>query len=243
MSSAAASSFVAGFVPRHAAPVERLRAVLEPEPGFSARPAREPIHFSPKAASVGPKHFSPADPDSNPTEGWDALDPTVEESPEIPALVAAAHAAGYAEGTQAAAAAAQASWARDRALLTSLVEALGRAEWINRDAMAERLRATVLLLVSRLVGEVGVSAELLRARVAAATELLADAGESALLRVHPDDIPLLEGSLPGTVFAAGDAGIARGSFVLESASTMVEDGPEAWLGQLTDMIDRVALPC
>lgn len=238
------SDFVAGFVARHAAAPDLLRAVLEPAPGFAARtPMREPIHFSPKAAPSGPKHFSPADRDSDPTEGWDMLDPIVEEPPEGPDLVAAAHAAGYAEGMAAAVDAAKASWARDRALLTSLVEALGRAEWINRDAMAERLRATVLMLVSRLVGEAGVSAELLAARVAAATELLAEAGESALLRIHPDDVALLEGSLPGTVFAAGDASIARGSFVLESASTMVEDGPAAWLDQLTHMIDRVALPC
>ena len=53
---------------------------------------------------------------------------------------------------------------------------------------------------------------------------------------------LLEGRLPATIFAVGDAAIARGSFVMESASTIVEDGPELWLDQLAQAIDRVAVP-
>ena len=100
----------------------------------------------------------------------------------------------------------------------------------------------MLLLVGRLVGEVGVSAELLAGRIESAAEALADAAESALLRVHPDDVALLDGRLPGTLFAVGDATLARGSFVLESASTIVEDGPDRWLEQLTQAIDRVAMP-
>ncbi|MEH3159979.1 MAG: hypothetical protein PGN08_14255 [Sphingomonas taxi] len=60
--------------------------------------------------------------------------------------------------------------------------------------------------------------------------------------LHPDDLPLVAASLPKTIFAAGDAALARGSFVLESASTLVEDGPELWLGQLAAAIDRVPVP-
>ena len=70
----------------------------------------------------------------------------------------------------------------------------------------------------------------------------ADSAESAMLRVHPDDVALLEGKLPRSVFAVGDAAVTRGSFVLESASTIVEDGPELWLEQLAQAIDRVAVP-
>lgn len=238
------SDFVAGFVARHAAPAERLRAVMEPEPGFAARsPGREPVHFSPKAASGGPKHFSPADRDANPTAGWDPLDPNVADATPAFDPVEAAREAGFAEGLEAAAAALAETQARDRAMLAGLVEALGAAGGIDREAMAERLRDTVMALVRHLVGEVGVSAELLAARIAAATELLAGAAESALLRVHPDDVALLDGRLPGHVFAAGDPHVQRGSFVLESASTVVEDGPEHWLHQLTQAIERVAVPC
>lgn len=236
------SDFVAGFVARHAAPADRLRAILEPEPGFAAAaPVRAPVHFSPKAATAGPKHFSPADPDNSPTQGWDPLNPA-SDGPGAIDPIAAAHAAGYAEGLAAAREAAEEAQLRDRALLAGLVEALGQAGRVDREAMAGRLRATVMLLVGRLVGETGVSADLLSQRVTTATELLADKSESALLRVHPDDVVLLEGKLPGNVFAAGDAAVGRGSFVLEAASTVVEDGPDLWLEQLAQAIDRVPLP-
>ncbi|PMY02631.1 flagellar biosynthesis protein FliH, partial [Pseudomonas sp. MPR-R2A5] len=72
--------------------------------------------------------------------------------------------------------------------------------------------------------------------------LLTDVTESAMLRVHPDDVALLEGKLPRQIFAVGDASVARGSFVLESASTIVEDGPDLWLEQLAQAIDHVAVP-
>lgn len=234
------SDFVAGFVARHAAPAERLRAVLEPEPGFAAASPRAPKHFSPKPAGAGPKHFSPADPDGDPTDGWNPLDPSLDE-PVLDPLQAARE-AGYADGFAAATAALRQAEERDRAMLGDLVEAMGQAGRIDREAMAGRLRATVMLLVGRLVGEVGVSADLLSRRVVAATDLLAEKSESALLRVHPDDVDLLEGKLPDNVFAAGDAGVERGSFVLEAASTVVEDGPELWLEQLAQAIDRVPLP-
>jgi flagellar assembly protein FliH len=100
----------------------------------------------------------------------------------------------------------------------------------------------VLHLVTRLIGEAGVPADLLATRIAAATDLLADASESALLRLNPADVALVEGKLATTVFAAGDATVARGSFVLESASTVVEDGPDLWLDQLAAAIDRAAVP-
>jgi flagellar assembly protein FliH len=72
--------------------------------------------------------------------------------------------------------------------------------------------------------------------------MLSDHAESAMLRVHPQDVALLDGRLPTSVFAVGDAGVARGSFVLESSSTIVEDGPELWLEQLAHAIERVAMP-
>jgi len=108
--------------------------------------------------------------------------------------------------------------------------------------MAGQLRQTVLFLVTKLVGEIGVAPELLARRIEAAAELLADSAEAAMLRVHPDDVALLEGKLPKAVFAIGDAAIVRGGFVLESASTIVEDNPELWLEQLAQAIERVAVP-
>ncbi len=113
---------------------------------------------------------------------------------------------------------------------------------IDRQAMAEQLRQTVLMLVGKLVGEIGVDADRLTGRIEAAMDLLSDAKEAAMLRVHPDDVALLTERLPQTVFPVGDPNVERGGFVLESASTIVEDGPSLWLDQLAAAIDKVPVP-
>lgn len=203
--------------------------------------ARRPTAPSPAHAgeSGTPRHFAPADRDANPTQGWDPLDAQAEAFIDP---LETARAEGYEDGVAAATLAARAEAERDRAMLDTLTMELKAGGAIDRVALAEGLRRTVLALVRQLVGEAGVSGELLGARVTAAVDLLADASESAMLRVHPEDVALLDGKLPDTIFPIGDAAVARGSFVLEAASTIVEDGPELWLEQVAGAIDRVAVP-
>ncbi|URW75556.1 flagellar assembly protein FliH [Sphingomonas donggukensis] len=240
-------SFLPGFASRHDAAAAALGAAFALPAAFetrdlTARP--KPRGFAPQG-EAGPRHFAPRDPDANPTEGWDPLDPSLDQAGDPKGFVdpvAAAHAAGHAEGYAAALAEAAADAGRDAALAAALGTALGQGIAFDRDRIARQMRQTVLLLVARLVGDVGVSAELLAGRIESAVDILADSAESALLRLHPDDVALVEGRLPKTLFPVGDAAIARGSFVLESASTIVEDGPDQWLAQLTAAIDRVAVP-
>jgi flagellar assembly protein FliH len=238
------SDFAPGFSARHNAAAQVLHQAFSlSDGGFAPADLRArarssgPVSFSPQ---VNPKHFEPADPNTNPTEGWDPFDTAAPSGFVDP--VAAAHATGYAEGVAAALAEAGESGERDRALLAQLAEALRADDRLDREHMARQLRQTVLYLVARLVGEVGIAPDLLAQRIDAAAEILADSAESALLRVHPDDVALLDGKLPKTVFAVGDAAVTRGSFILESASTIVEDGPDLWLEQLALAIDRVAVP-
>ena len=231
--------FVVGFPGRRDAAASALaEAQAQAIPGFA--PA-DLIRRIEDAFGGGPKHFSPANSDEDPADGWDAPGPDAEPTPLVDP-VAEARAAAYEEGFAAATAAFETNAARDRALLDALLTEIRAGRGLDREAVALRLRQTVLALVERLVGEVGVSGELLAARIQAATELLADSSESALLRVHPDDVALLDGGLPDTIFAVGDAQVARGSFVLEAASTIVEDGPALWLEQLATAIDRAPLP-
>jgi flagellar assembly protein FliH len=194
-----------------------------------------------------PQHFHPANRDHDPTEGWDPFaacgSPSEPAIDPVEAARVAAHAEGYAQGLADAAEQARLhaeARERDGHLVDSIGQAL--ASRVDRDAIAEHLRQTVLKLVSKLVGEIGVDPALLAGRIEAATDLLVDTQESAILRVHPDDVALLDGHLPETVFAVGDAAVARGSFVLESASTIVEDGPALWLDQLAAAIDKVPVP-
>ncbi|RYE02965.1 MAG: flagellar biosynthesis protein FliH [Sphingomonadales bacterium] len=203
----------------------------------------EPEHFAP--AEVGhigrrhwpesaPRHYAPADPSANPTEGWDpfaAADP-----------VAAARAAGFAEGRAAALAELDAAQNRETALLDQVSDALAKAAHFDRERMAGHLRQTVLHLVTKMVGEIGIAPDVLSARISAAVDMLAENAESALLRLHPDDVALVEGKLPASIFPVGDPHVQRGGFVIESASTVVEDGPDLWLEQLAQAIDRVPIP-
>ncbi|WP_253190377.1 FliH/SctL family protein [Sphingomonas sp. LM7] len=194
-------------------------------------------------APVTPRHFSPAEPGVNPTEGWD---PFAAEAPAAPTPfvdpIAAAHEAGFAEGRAAALAEIEEARAREAALLDQVSQALAAGAHFDRERMAGHLRQTVLHLVQRMIGDAGIAPDILAARISAAVDLLADGAESALLRLHPDDVPLVQGKLPATIFPVGDPHVTRGSFVIESASTIVEDGPEIWLEQLALAIDRVPIP-
>jgi flagellar assembly protein FliH len=229
------SEFQAGFAARHDTSAHILQAAFAPPAGFAPADLRD------RASAPRPRHFSPADPSTNPTAGWNPLDVHAEPSHFIDP-VESAHSAGFEEGLAAAAAAARDAMTRDAALVAGLGDALAGSGRIDREQIARQLRQTVLFLVTRLVGEIGVSADLLAARVDSATELLADSAESALLRLNPADLALVDAMLPKTVFAAGDATLERGSFVLESASTIVEDGPDLWLDQLAAAFDRAAVP-
>ena len=251
------SSFTSGLAAiRHDALGEALQRAFSVMPGFAATEARgiaaayaaaftarDAAAAQGAAAADGPRHFSPADPSSNPTEGWDPFEPEAEVASAGVFVdpVAAARSAGYEAGYADALAEAQAAAARDQALLGALGEALQGGR-LDRETLARQLRQTVLYLVTQLVGEVGIAPDRLAARIAAATDMLSDQAEAAMLRVHPQDVALLDGKLPASVFAVGDAAVARGSFVLESASTIVEDGPELWLEQLGHAIERVAMP-
>ncbi|MEP7007301.1 MAG: flagellar biosynthesis protein FliH [Sphingomonas bacterium] len=141
--------------------------------------------------------------------------------------IATAQAAACIEGMAATIAEMGEARAHDRAMLNELAVALRSGGGADREQIARQLRHAVRLLASGLVPP-----DILARRIELAAERLADSNESALLRLHPDDVAPLEGKLPTTVFAIGDAGVGRGSFILESASAIIEDRPEQWLEQL-----------
>lgn len=209
--------------------------------GFSAG---GPVHFSP---APEPKHFRPANPGMNPTEGWDPFDPLSEAGsepafPAAPDPIAIAREEGFAAGTAAAERSAAERGEADAQALAEISGLLEMMSGFDREALAARLRQTVLFLVGRLVGETGVSAELLGRRIEAAVALIADTSELAQLRLHPADLLLIEGHQPAHVALIGDDTIGRGGFRIETRSTSIEDGPETWLAQLSAALDRTALP-
>ncbi|HVJ01209.1 MAG TPA: FliH/SctL family protein [Sphingomonas sp.] len=237
------SEFAPGFTSRHAADPLIRRAFGGPVSFAPAEPGSIGRRGFAGEAPAAPRHFAPADPAANPTEGWDPFTPEVvpADRPFVDPM-AVAHAAGVAEGRAAAFAEAEAARGQEEALLARIAEALAAGTHIDREGMAAQLRQTVLHLVRKIVGETVVAPELLSRRIEAAVDLLAEGAETAQLRLHPDDAGALADRLPAGVTSLADAQVARGSFVLESRATIVEDGRDLWLEQLAQAIDRVPLP-
>lgn len=231
------SNFVPGLAARSDGIADALKRAFAPPDGFAARA------IAPRPPAT-PRHFAPETPGHKPTQGWDMFEAATAPAEPEPFVdpVAAARAAGYAEGLAAGRAEADASAAQQAALLAQVSDALARGAHFDRARMAGHLRQTVLHLVTRMIGEAGIAPDVLAARIEAATDLLADSAESAILRLHPDDVALVQDHLPKTVFPVADAQLKRGAFVIESASTIVEDGPDLWLDQLAQAIDRVPIP-
>jgi flagellar assembly protein FliH len=238
MSDAQLSSFVAGFAGRRDAAGAALRQAYAAK-GVAFAP--RDITPAPPGDPVPPRHFSPADADANPTEGWDPLDASQPTTGFIDPI-ATARAQGYEEGLAAALANGGRLGERDQVLLEGLVAAIADDRRVDRERLAAHLRSTVLMLVTKIVGETGVDADLLTRRVVSAAGMIGDDAESALLRLNADDVPLIEGKLPENIFAVADPHVERGHFVLESAATIVEDGPDQWLEQLAQVIDRAGVP-
>lgn len=236
------SSFVPGLAARSEGIAEALKQAFA-LPGEFAPRELPPRGGEPPAQ---PRHFSPAEPGHKPAEGWDMFDPEPEPEPRPKQAfvdpVAAARAAGYAEGLATGRAEADAAAAQQAALLRQVSDALAKGAHFDRERMAGHLRQTVLHLVGKMIGEAGIAPDVLTRRIEAAVDLLAGSAESAILRLHPDDVALVEGHLPDSIFAVGDPHVARGGFVIESASTIIEDGPDLWLEQLAAAIDRVPIP-
>ena len=170
---------------------------------------------------------------ANPTHGWDPLRCDAGANAFLDPL-AEAHAAGYAEGQAAAAAELQVQAPSATARFSPISRrGLAAGTHIDRGPLAERLRATVLHLVTRIVGEVGIAAR--RARRAGACRhglprRRRRIGDAA--RAPRRCSRYSKAACPPPSSRSATPNLARGSFVLESASTMVEDGPEAWLEQL-----------
>lgn len=245
------SDFTAGFASRLDAAARALAHAYAEEPeGFAPRDLKARAGGRPqppRGGEAGEAMFSP-----QPVGARFRVAPDDETEVEIPGTeglapgfndpIAQARAAGYTEGYRHGHEQGALERARDQALMRELGETLKSAERVDRDLIAQRLRQTVLFLVSKMVGDLGVAPDLLARRIEAATDMLADSAEAAVLRVNPEDLPLLADILPETLHPIGDHAIERGGFVVESAATIVEEGPDLWLEQLAQAIDRVGVP-
>jgi flagellar assembly protein FliH len=160
----------------------------------------------------------------------DPMEPAI----DVAAITEDAFASGFDEGFAAGRAEAEGERARLRALAAGL-EAL-RPE--PTPALGGMIAATVERLLTELMGQVRIDRDTLVARAIAAAALIGEETRPAMLRLHPDDLALLDGAdLP--VPAEADATLVPGSLKLETAQGWIEDGPAQRLERLRIALDRV----
>lgn len=96
------------------------------------------------------------------------------------------------------------------------------------EQLAQRLAETVAALCETALAPLALDAEALQRRCAAAAALLGDGIAEAKLRLHPDDISLLDPDFAArwTVIPAAEQ--LRGTVNFDSAEGAVRDGPEEW---------------
>lgn len=150
---------------------------------------------------------------------------------------AEAYATGFEEGRRTS----ELELAADRAAMADLMDALEVLQPQPTNALALLLAETVDRLVRQICGTVKVDGELLTARCQAAAALIGAETEPARLRLHPEDVPLVDAKRLRVPLLA-DEGLERGSLVLETALGWIEDGPAVRLDRLRAELDRIGAP-
>ncbi len=141
---------------------------------------------------------------------------------------------GYREGaTKAAEEARVAEHERDAARAEiELVFAQLDAE--DAERLRDRLKQTVLALCEAAVLPLALDADGLLARIERAVTMLQRAQDERLVRVHPDDLALIEARLPGTLKVKADPSVERGGLRIETPDGGIEDGPTHWRRALAE---------
>jgi flagellar assembly protein FliH len=126
--------------------------------------------------------------------------------------------------------------ASDAEARNRLAEALEMLTPAPSGTLATMLSATVIRLVSQIVGEVAIDAELLQQRCETIAGFIDENEGKSALHLHPDDMPLVDGGQVGVKLVA-DASMSRGCVRLDTADGWVEDGPDVRLARLRALLD------
>jgi flagellar assembly protein FliH len=119
-----------------------------------------------------------------------------------------------------------------------LATALEQIAPASNGALSALLSAAVLRLVTQIVGEVEIDADLLARRVEAVAAFIEEEQGRTGLRVNPDDLALLEDHEFGLPLTP-DASVSRGGVRLDTADGWIEDGLDVQLSRLKAMLDNM----
>ena len=125
--------------------------------------------------------------------------------------------------------AAEAEAARDR-----IEFALARIDETSAVELREKLRQTVLALCEEAVAPLAIDPDGLCRRVERAVAMLQRKQDARLLRLHPDDLALVEQRLPAGLAFEPDPSLERGALRIDTPDGGVEDGPKQWRAILAE---------
>ncbi|MCJ2186852.1 FliH/SctL family protein [Novosphingobium beihaiensis] len=147
---------------------------------------------------------------------------------EAPDPVAEAFAQGFAAGHEQAQTEAQARAAEDAAAFEGLKLSFARLDAALEEELRLRLRDTVTALCEAALAPLAIDEDALMRRITRAASMLARADDERVIRLHPDDIKLIEPRLAEDWQVQPDPKLERGTVRIESQNGGVEDGPATW---------------
>lgn len=150
--------------------------------------------------------------------------------------IADAYARGYADGAQAADDAARAEAAVSDAARHRIETVLARMDSATTDQFAERLKDTVLSLCQAVLTDAALAPDALTRRVTTAAAMFSRAGDERVIRLHPEDLALVQGRLPDNWHCEPDPQMERGALRIETSGGGVEDGPAQWRAALEEAL-------
>jgi len=129
-------------------------------------------------------------------------------------------------------------------LAGALAELIRSAEAIKPEPagpLAAVLAETVARFVRQIVGEVKIDPAMLKERAETIAEMVTAESGPARLRMHPEDIAMLDGVDLGLPMAP-DHHLTSGTIILETGEGWIEDGPQVRLARLRSQLDNMGLP-
>jgi len=157
--------------------------------------------------------------------------------PDLETVQADAFAQGFDAGRKTA----EMEFAAERDAVARLAENLQVLQPQPSNALAVLLAEAVERLVTQIVGSVEVDRAVLVARAERAAAMIGEDTGPARLRLHPDDLALMEEARLDVALVA-DASLERGTILLETGEGWIEDGPAVRLERLRTALDRMGAP-
>lgn len=170
------------------------------------------------------------------TVAQSAPPPTATECGPPTDPLADAFARGIAEGAEQAGAECEAALLRSEARCAELLGALEGVVAAETEALAERLRETVLVLCDTIIVPAALHPDGLARRCAAAAAMLVRAQDDRAVYLHPDDAARVAPLLAPGLAVRTDPSLERGALRMETPDGGVEDGPAQWRRALREMV-------